>query len=58
MSRAAQAGLGVVIFLAGGAVLAFAGDSVGGVALGTTAGLAGLGLMAWAWLGQTDRGDD
>lgn len=47
--------IGVVMFLAGGAVLAlFSGTT--GTAVGTTAALAGLALVGWAWL--RGRGKD
>jgi hypothetical protein len=45
---------GVVIFLLGGAILAFGDDRLG-TPLGTTVALAGVVLMVWGWLGG--RGD-
>ena len=38
--------IGIALFAAGGAILAFAGTS--GVAPGTICGLAGLGLIGWS----------
>lgn len=46
------AGLG--IFVLGGALLAFGSETVGTV-LGTTLGLAGLGLMVWSFAGRSDK---
>ncbi|MCP3905941.1 MAG: hypothetical protein GY715_20135 [Planctomycetes bacterium] len=40
---------GLVLFLAGGALLAFAGNSAGLVGVGTTMGIVGVALMVWAW---------
>ena len=48
--------IGIVLIIAGGAMLAFGGESFG-PAVGTTFGIAGIGLLAWAWLigGESDR---
>ncbi|MHC4413793.1 MAG: hypothetical protein ACYS0G_00760 [Planctomycetota bacterium] len=48
--------VGLVLFLLGGALLAL-GGAVVGTALGTVAGLTGLGLMGWAWAGRQAGGD-
>ncbi|MHC4947767.1 MAG: hypothetical protein ACYTG1_05840 [Planctomycetota bacterium] len=48
--------LGVVLFLVGGAILAFGGTNVG-TSAGTTVGLVGAGLVVWAWLRGRAPGD-
>ena len=45
--------VGIVLIIAGGAMLAFGGVSFG-PAVGTTFGIAGIGLLAWAWLIRGD----
>ena len=50
--RQAYFWVGLVVLLVGGAILAFGGPRAGTV-LGTTLGLAGLGLMVWAWSGRS-----
>ena len=42
--------VGIILFLAGGAVLAFGDGSTGTTGIGTTAGVAGIGLAAWTWV--------
>jgi hypothetical protein len=41
--------IGLGFFVLGGVLLAFGMESVG-TAFGTTLGVAGLGLMVWAWI--------
>ena len=50
--------VGLVLFVAGGAVLAWGGATTGTV-LGTTMGLAGVGLVGWWWAsaGRGNGGD-
>ena len=50
-SRRVQFWIGVGMVLVGGALLAF-GPETSGTVLGTTLGLAGVGLMAWAGWGR------
>lgn len=58
MSNAALMTLGIVIFLAGGALIALV-PGVAGTAVGTTAGLAGLALIGWAWMRRpADESED
>ena len=45
-------GLGALV--AGGALLAFGPETVGTV-LGTTLGLAGMGLVVWSWAGRSGQ---
>jgi hypothetical protein len=45
--------LGLVVFLIGGALLAFV-RTTAGAAAGSTCGLAGLALMGWAWWMRSD----
>ncbi len=40
--------IGLIVLVVGGAVLAWGGPRYGMV-LGTTMGLAGVGLIGWAW---------
>ena len=42
--------IGLIVFLAGGAVLAF-GQGTTWTAIGTTLGIAGLGIACWGWFG-------
>lgn len=48
INRRLQFWIGLAVFLLGGLVLAIASEPAS-TALGTTMGLAGLGLMVWAW---------
>lgn len=53
------AAIGLVVFLAGGAALAFLGESLG-TPIGTVLGVTGLGMMAYALVrgmrgGPSDR---
>lgn len=48
-NRRAQFWIGIVLLLGGGAVLALGGEKTGTI-VGTTLGLAGLGLVAWVLL--------
>lgn len=43
--------LGLVSFVLGGVLLVFAREGIG-TPVGTTCGLAGLGLMIWSWAGR------
>ena len=43
--------IGLGLFVLGGVLLAFGMEKVG-TAFGTTLGVAGLGLMVWAWIGR------
>jgi hypothetical protein len=43
--------IGLGVFLLGGVLLSSALERTGTV-FGTTLGLAGLGLMVWAWMGR------
>jgi hypothetical protein len=45
---------GLIIFLAGGAALAF-GEGTTSTAIGTTLGLTGLLVAGWGWLGAGGR---
>ena len=54
-TKTIQLWMGLVLFLVGGGLLAFARDSRGLVGVGTTVGIVGLGLMAWSWF---TRGSD
>lgn len=46
----------LIVLAAGGALLAFGSPQLGTV-LGTTMGLAGAGLIAWAWAGGRSSSD-
>jgi hypothetical protein len=47
--------VGLALFLIGGGILAwFGGDN--GTAVGTVIGVAGIGMMGWAWM--TGRGEE
>ena len=48
-TKAVQLSIGFGLFLVGCAVLAY-GEGEAWTGVGTTAGVAGLGLMVWAWL--------
>ncbi|MHC5114602.1 MAG: hypothetical protein ACYTGP_09265 [Planctomycetota bacterium] len=50
MSKSIRLWFGLIVFLAGGALLAFAGESTALVGMGTTFGIVGVALMIWAWL--------
>ena len=43
--------LGLLLLLLGGLLLAVGGERLG-TALGTTLGLAGVGLIGWSWAGR------
>jgi hypothetical protein len=43
--------IGLGLFVLGGVLLAYGRDAPG-TTYGTTLGLAGLGLMVWAWIGR------
>lgn len=43
--------IGLGLFVLGGVLLAF-DLARAGTALGTTVGLAGLGMVVWAWIGR------
>ena len=45
--------LGLILFLVGGAVLAFS-EGTAMTGLGTTLGIVGVGSMVWAWVGRRD----
>ncbi|NNF42240.1 MAG: hypothetical protein HKO59_15325 [Phycisphaerales bacterium] len=45
--------IGLILFLAGGVMLTL-WSGVAGSAVGSTFGLAGVGLMAWAWWRRSD----
>ncbi len=47
--------VGLAALAVGGGLLAFGGPRVGTV-LGTTLGLAGVGLIGWAWAGRGRSG--
>jgi hypothetical protein len=55
-SRRALFWSGLIVLMAGGALLAFGSPQLGTV-LGTTMGLAGAGLIAWAWAGGRGGSD-
>lgn len=55
MTRTMMIVVGLIVFLAGGAVLALVPGPTG-TAVGTTCGLAGIALLGWAWL--QGRGED
>lgn len=51
----ARLGIGIMAFLAGGAILAFV-DASWGTGAGTACGVMGLGLVVWAFLsGERDE---
>ena len=55
-TKSTQILVGLILFLAGGALIAVF-SSTPGMAVGTTFGIAGVGLMAWGWFREEKTGE-